>query len=121
LRCGVSTPVTILIGLVATAFFAVPASTVGATVHEQVGAACGGNADLAPPGISGGSNADNFARPLLANGVAVITGSGDNGPNIEIGDSPAAKYPAGTPILIDRGPQPLPEMDHPASHCKALR
>lgn len=44
---------------------AVPAS---ATVHEIVGQWCSGQEELNPPGITGGSNADNFAKPLMANG-----------------------------------------------------
>ncbi|GEM_PF-4925377 len=93
----------------------------GATVHEQVGATCGGLV-LLPPGITGGSNAnaDNFAQPVFANGVVVITGFGPDGPNAEIGDSPAAKYPVGTPILINGVVQPLPDVDHPSNNCKAL-
>jgi hypothetical protein len=43
----------------------VPAS---ATVHEIVGQWCSGREPLGPPGISGGSNADNFAKPLSASG-----------------------------------------------------
>ena len=43
----------------------VPAS---ATVHEIVGQWCSGRDPLGPPGISGGSNANNFAKPLEASG-----------------------------------------------------
>jgi len=107
--------------LAALAVFTALALPANAVVHEQVGAACGGQEDLSPPGISGGSSADNFAKPVIANGVVVFTAFGPTGPNAEIGDSPAAKYPAGTPILIDGVPQPLPDLDHPAKHCKALR
>jgi hypothetical protein len=39
-----------------------------ATVHEIVGQWCAGQGELGPPGISGGSQADNFARPLVASG-----------------------------------------------------
>jgi hypothetical protein len=39
-----------------------------ATVHEIVGQWCSGQEPLGPPGISGGSRADNFARPLVASG-----------------------------------------------------
>jgi hypothetical protein len=49
-----------------------------ATVHEIVGQWCSLGAPsnnvkepLGPPGISGGSNADNFARPLAASGVEI--------------------------------------------------
>jgi hypothetical protein len=47
----------------------VPAS---ATVHEIVGQWCSGQDPLNPPGISGGSQADNFAKPLDASGF--VTG-----------------------------------------------
>ena len=40
-----------------------------ATVHEIVGQWCSGQEPLGPPGISGGSRADNFAEPLEASGV----------------------------------------------------
>ena len=68
----------LLIVLGAIALLMVVALPAGATVHEQVGAACGGQKDLAPPGISGGSNAnaDNFAKPVESNGVVVFTGLG---------------------------------------------
>jgi hypothetical protein len=39
-----------------------------ATVHEIVGQWCSGHDDLNPTGITGGSNAANFARPLVAKG-----------------------------------------------------
>ena len=45
---------------------AAPAS---ATVHEIVAQWCSGHDELGPPGLSGGSNADNVARPLAASGV----------------------------------------------------
>lgn len=46
--------------------FAMPAS---ATVHEIAGMWCAGErGNPFPPGISGESNADNFAMPLFANG-----------------------------------------------------
>ncbi len=56
--------------VVATAALLVAAMPSGATVHEIIGQWCAGKGDLAPRGISGGSNADNFARPLFASGVA---------------------------------------------------
>ena len=109
----------LLIVLGAIALLMVVALPASATVHEQVGAACGGQKDLAPPGISGGSNpiAGNFAKPVNANGVVKVTSPG----NVEITDHPAAKYPEGTKVLIDFVGQPLPDLDHPANHCKALR
>ena len=44
-----------------------------ATVHEIVGQWCSGRDPLGPPGISGGSNANNFAKPLDASGF--VTGN----------------------------------------------
>jgi hypothetical protein len=49
----------------------VPALPASATVHEIVGQWCSGRAPLNPPGISGGSQADNFAKPLEASGFVV--------------------------------------------------
>lgn len=45
-----------------------PTAPASATVHEIVGQWCSGQDPLEPPGISGGSNADNFAKPLNATG-----------------------------------------------------
>jgi hypothetical protein len=42
-----------------------------ATVHEIVAQWCSGREPLGPPGISGESNADNFAKPLSASGFEV--------------------------------------------------
>lgn len=51
---------------VSTIAFAAPAS---ATVHEITGMFCAGqNANYRPAGITGGSNANNFAKPLFATG-----------------------------------------------------
>jgi hypothetical protein len=45
-------------------------SPASATVHELTGMECsGGHAIENPPGLTGGSNADNFAQPLGATGV----------------------------------------------------
>lgn len=46
----------------------VPAVPAHATVHEIVAQWCSGHDPLEPPGLSGGSSADNFARPLVASG-----------------------------------------------------
>lgn len=46
----------------------VPALPASATVHEIVGQWCSGQEPLGPPGITGGSRADNFAKPLEASG-----------------------------------------------------
>ncbi|GAA1477046.1 hypothetical protein GCM10009623_14920 [Nocardioides aestuarii] len=55
-----------------------------ATVHEIVGQWCSGHDPLGPPGISGGSKADNVAKPLFANGFI-----GDPVPFDPEGDQPA--------------------------------
>ena len=76
--------------------FAAPAT---ATVHEITGMFCAdGHGNPFPPGLSGGSNADNFAKPLFANGfiesVEPYAGDGVNGPGVLISfdfDHPASK------------------------------
>jgi hypothetical protein len=76
--------------------FAAPAS---ATVHEITGMFCAGeHGNHFPAGLSGGSNADNFANPLFATGfiesVAPYAGDGVNGPGVLITfdfDDPASK------------------------------
>lgn len=55
-----------------------------ATVHEIVAQWCAGQGPLDPPGISGGSNADNFAKPLFASGFV-----GEPAPFDPPGDQPA--------------------------------
>lgn len=76
--------------------FVMPAA---ATVHEITGMFCAGeNGNHFPAGLSGGSNADNFAKPLFATGfvesVAPYAGDGINGPGVLITfdfDNPASK------------------------------
>lgn len=61
---------------------AAPAS---ATVHEIVGQWCSGQEELAPPGITGGSNANNFAKPLIASGFVtgdLVPFTGSEGPGL---------------------------------------
>ncbi len=100
------------------AAFIAAALPAGAVVDEQVGAWCGNpakvgaNGGLAPPGISDMTKS-NFAKPVNVNGVVVPNG----GPiNLEIGDSPAAKFPAGTDLFIG-----VDDLDAPLEHCKKLR
>ena len=50
-----------------TALIATPPAE--ATVHEIVAQWCSGQDELNPPGLTGGSNADNFAMPLVASGI----------------------------------------------------
>jgi hypothetical protein len=62
----------IVMAAVAMLSLAVLAAPASATVHEIVGQWCSGRGELFPPGISGGSNADNMAQPLFASGFASI-------------------------------------------------
>lgn len=96
-------------------------TTAEAVIDEQVGAACNGKDPLSPPGISGRSRADNFAQPVISTGAVVISFVPPPF-NVTIGDSPAAKYPAGTQIVVAGVDQDLTGLlDHPSSdHCKAL-
>ena len=60
-----------------------------ATVRQITGKFCsGGQGQESPPGLSGGSNADNFAKPLVASGavesVTPFAGDGVNGPGMLI-------------------------------------
>jgi hypothetical protein len=89
----------------------VPAS---ATVHEIVGQWCSGHDPLGPPGITGGSKADNFAKPLNASGfvtgdLVAHTGSGGPGLLVEFNyDNPNAKVVGtGVFIVIDQVPDPV--------------
>jgi hypothetical protein len=81
---------------------AVPAS---ATVHEIVGQWCSGQDPLNPPGISGGSNADNFAKPLIASGFVtgdLVPHTGSAGPGLLVEfnyDNPNSKV-VGTGVFI---------------------
>jgi len=77
--------------------FAIPAS---ATVHEITGMFCAGeHGNHFPAGLTGGSNADNFAKPLFATGFIEsvdpnYAGDGVNGPGVLITfdfDNPASK------------------------------
>ena len=84
---------------------AAPAS---ATVHEIVGQWCSGQDELAPPGITGGSKADNFAKPLIASGFVTgdlvpFTGSAGPGLLVEFDyDLPNVKVVAtGVFVVID--------------------
>ena len=89
------------------------AAPANGTIHEQVGAWCNGKGALVPPGISD-PDKQNFAQPVQSNGVVVPDGSG----GLEIGDSPAAKFPAGTAVPSDIT---AANLDHPSEHCKNLR
>lgn len=111
-----------------------PAAPASATVHEIVGQWCSGQDELAPPGISGGSNADNFAKPLNVNGfirgTVPFTGSAGAGLLVDFDfDHPASKVVGtGHYIVIGQTPAgPLylqliePDPDFPAfQHCPRL-
>lgn len=92
---------------------AIPASAV---IHEMVAAYCSGgdhgaiaaNGDLEPPGLLDG---DNFAQPVLSNGVVVINPT-TGLPTVT--DHPAAKFPAGSIAFA------LPDPAHPSTHCRAI-
>jgi hypothetical protein len=90
----------IVMAAVAMLSLGVLAAPASATVHEIVGQWCSGRAELFPPGLSGGSNADNMAQPLFASGFASIVdpfdpdgpGGADEGVLIAFDfDHPAAK------------------------------
>jgi hypothetical protein len=89
----------LILAFAATMVSSVPAD---AAIHELVAAYCSGggvgvinnNGFLEPPGVTGGSQGNNFARPALSTGVVVGTF-----PNLTIGSSPAAKYQPGTNVL----------------------
>lgn len=71
------------VGLVAFASI-LAAAPAHATVHEIVGSWCSQKGPAFPPGVSGGSSADNFAKPLFASGFI-----GDVIPFDPPGDQPA--------------------------------
>jgi len=82
--------------------FAAPAR---ATVHEIAGMWCAGDSPTYnPPGLTGGSNADNVAQPLFAMGFVLFDPSYD-----------------GSTAVVNHGPAPLVSFnfDHPASKIEA--
>jgi hypothetical protein len=100
------------VGLAAAAL-TMPVAPANATVHEIVGQWCSGQDHLEPPGLSGSSNADNFAQPLFANGAIgdPVPFVGPEGPGLLVPfnfDHPAAKVVGtGTYVVIgttDAGP-----------------
>ena len=76
-----------------------------ATVHEIVGQWCSGQGSFAPPGISGGSKAENVAKPLVASGFVtgnLVPHTGSAGPGLLVEfnyDVPNAKV-VGTGMFI---------------------
>jgi hypothetical protein len=112
--------------------FAVPAS---ATVHEITGMFCAGeHGNHFPPGLSGGSNADNFANPLFATGfvesVAPYAGDGTNGPGVLITfdfdhrASKLAPHPTLDTFFVGDGTYIsafVLDSSHGVAHCVRLR
>lgn len=103
-----------------------------ATVHEITGMFCAGeHGNPFPPGISGGSNADNFANPLFATKfiTSVEPFEGDFGPGVLISfnfDHPASKLVAlpGVIFFVGDGTYITGfELDssHGFHNCRALR
>lgn len=95
---------------VALAATLLPAAPASATVHEIVAQWCSGHDPLEPRGISGGSNADNFAQPLNSNGfiqgTVPFTGSAGPGQLVNFNfDHPASKV-VGTGIYVVIGNTP---------------
>ena len=89
----------------------VQAAPASATVHEIVGQWCSGQDELAPPGISGGSKANNFAKPLIASGFVtgdLVPFTGDAGPGFLVEfnyDLPNVKV-VGTGVFVVIAPGP---------------
>lgn len=95
------------------------ASPAQAAIHEQVAAYCSGGGVgaindagfLEPPGITDPTK-QNFAAPVLHNGVVVI----DPASGLPVTtDAPPSKYPAGS------SPFALPAPEHPSTNCNALQ
>ena len=87
----------VLAGALAAMLALTTAASAAATVHEITGMFCAGeHGNHFPAGLSGGSNADNFAKPLFATGFveSVSPFTGEFGPGVLITfdfDHPASK------------------------------
>lgn len=109
------------------------ASPASATVHEITGMFCAGeHGNHFPPGLSGGSNADNFAKPLFATGFieSVEPFVGDEGPGVLISfnfDHPASKlapHPTEDVFFVGDGTYISAfvfDTDHGFTNCILLR
>jgi hypothetical protein len=118
--------------LLALLTLAMPAS---ATVHEITGMFCAGeHGNHFPAGLSGGSNANNFAKPLFATGfiesVTPYAGDGVNGPGVLITfdfDNPASKlspHPTLATFFVGNGTYISAfvfDSDHGFTNCVQLR
>jgi len=114
----------------ATMAVAAPAS---ATVHEITGMFCAGeHGNHFPAGLSGGSSADNFGKPLFATGfvesVAPYAGDGVNGAGVLITfdfDHPASKlapHPTLDTFFVGDGTYISAfVLDGPYTNCVRLR
>jgi hypothetical protein len=111
--------------------FATPAS---ATVHEITGMFCAGeHGNHFPPGLSGGSNADNFGNPLFATGFVESVepfDDGVNGPGVLITfnfDHPASKlapHPTLSTFFVGDGTYIsafILDSEHGFTNCVLLR
>jgi len=124
-----------LVSAMTLVMFALPAA---GTVHEITGMFCAQNAEGGnpfPPGLSGGSNADNFAKPLFATGFVEsvdpnFAGDGVNGPGVLITfdfDHPASKlapHPTLDIFFVGDGTYIsafVLDGDHGFTNCVALR
>lgn len=100
----------VAVAAVAVAASVLPLAPASATVDEIVGQWCSGHDPLNPPGITGGSKADNFAKPLFANGFirGTVPFDGPAGPGLLIDfdfDHPASKVVGtGQYVVIDQTP-----------------
>jgi hypothetical protein len=97
-------------GVMAVVAMAMSVAPASATVHEIVAQWCSGHDPLGPPGITGGSHADNFAQPLFANGFIgePVPFVGSAGPGLLVTfnyDHPAAKV-VGTGVFVVIGSTP---------------
>lgn len=100
------------VGAAAAATCLVAPAPAHATVHEIIAQWCAGHGPLDPPGISGGSNADNFAKPLFASGFigdpVPFDPPGDQAAGLLIPfdfDAPQSKtIGTGTYFAIDQSP-----------------
>ncbi len=121
-----------VVAAMALGLFALPAV---ATVHEIAGMHCaqnGSGGNPFPPGVSGGSAADNFAKPLFATGFISginesYAGNGGHGPGVLIHfdfDHPASKLAAGggDPIFVGDATY-IDDFVHdgPYTNCKAFQ
>ena len=111
---------------------AAPAS---ATVHEITGMFCAGeHGNHFPSGLSGGSSADNFGKPLFATGfvesVTPYAGDGINGPGVLISfdfDHPASKlapHPTLATFFVGDGTYITAfvfDSEHGFTNCVSLR